>query len=451
MVKGTSTRSIRLVTEIPGPRSRQLLAEHQEYVPEPVSLHVPVVAAKAEGALLTDVDGNRFIDLMGGVGVLNVGYSHPRVLAAVQKQAEKFIHTDYSVLPYEPLIKLARRLSELMPGPGAKKAFFFNSGAEAVENAVKAAKAYTGRQAVISFEGGFHGRTWLALSLTGRVRPYKQGFAPFVSGVHHMPFPYTYRKPHQMTDDEYADFCLQTIERAFHTRVNPEDVAALIVEPIQGEGGFIVPPTRFLTGLQALCRRYGIVFIADEIQTGFGRTGQMFASDHFGLEPDLMVVAKSLAAGLPLSGVIGRAEVLDAVQGSGIGGTYGGNPVACAAGLAVLDIMADEDLPARAREIGALVRQRFEQLQQQCELIGEVRGVGAMLAMELVRDRQTRQPAATEAAEILNTLLQHGVMALRAGIYGNCIRLLMPLTIPFDQLDEALTVIETVVREAAAR
>jgi len=449
--KGISTRFINLRTEIPGPRSKELLELHSQYVPKAINPHIPVMAQRAEGALVIDVDGNRLIDMMGGVGVLNVGYSHPRVLAAVQDQVERFLHTDYSILPYEPLIRLAQRLAELAPGTGPKKAFFFNSGAEAVENAVKIAKAYTGRPGVISFEGGFHGRTWMALTLTGRVTPYKNKFAPFVPDVHQMPFPYTYRKPHPVSDEELGEICLDAIERAFHTRIDPESVAAVIVEPIQGEAGFIVPPANFLPGLQALCRRYGIVFIVDEVQTGFGRTGHMFASTHFGIEPDLMVVAKSLASGLPLSGVVGRAEIMDAVGDGGIGGTYVGNPVACAAALAVLDVIAEEDLAARAQVLGRRIRERFERMQEASPLIGDVRGVGAMMAMELVRDRESREPAPEETSAILLDAARRGVLLLRAGLYNNCIRLLMPLTMPLEQLDEALDVLESVILDAAVQ
>lgn len=445
-----TTSHIRLQTEIPGPRSRELLVLHKEHVPQAVAPHVPVVVDHAQGALVTDVDGNQFIDLTGGVGVMNVGYGHPKVLAAVQAQTERFLHTDYSVLPYESLIRLAQRLGQLTPGPEPKKSFFFNSGAEAVENAVKIARAHTGRRGLISFEGGFHGRTWMALSLTGRVRPYKQDFGPLVGDVHQMPFPYGYRKPYPVSDEEYGHICLQQIERAFHTRVAPEDVAAVIFEPVLGEGGFVVPPRDFFAGLQDLCRRHGILVIADEVQTGFGRTGHMFASEYFGIEPDLVIVAKSLAAGLPLSGVVGRADIMDAVQGGGIGGTYAGNPVACAAGLAVLDILAEENLVARSQELGRRIRARLEGLQARCDLVGEVRGLGAMLALELVEDRVTRAPAATAAGNILQRAARQGVLALRAGIYSNCIRLLMPLTIPFDQLDEALAVLETAIMDEAA-
>lgn len=441
-------RSIRMVTEFPGPKSREILQGHEEFVAKPISVHFPVVAEYAEGALITDVDGNRYIDLMGGVGVMNVGHRHPKVMDAISSQIDKFVHTDYSVLPYEPLISLARRLADLVPGTGPRKSFFFNSGAEAVENAVKAAKAYTGRHAVLSFEGAFHGRTWMAMSLSSRVNPYKRNFGPFVSDVFKLPFPYTYRKPYPVSDEQYAQICLDAIERAFHTVVAAEDVAAIIVEPVQGEGGFIVPPPNFLPGLERICRKHGIMLIADEVQTGFGRTGKLFASEHFGIDPDIIVLGKSLAAGLPLSGVVGRAEIMDAVQDTGIGGTFVGNPVGCAAALAVLDIMEEEDLPGRARRQGEHMMNRFRSLQERCSLVGDVRGLGAMVAVELVRDRETKEPADTETAAILADAMSRGVLAIRAGIYGNGVRVLAPLVIEDDVLDEALDVLESAIEAA---
>lgn len=445
------SRFIRLRTEIPGPRSRQLLELKERYIPRAIDVHVPVFVERAEGALLTDVDGNTFIDLTGGVGVLNVGHCHPEVVARVREHAGRFLHTDFSVVPYENLVRLAERLAARVPGPAPKKAFFFNSGAEAVENAVKIARLYTRRPAVIAFEGAFHGRTLMALSLTGRARPYRTGMGPMASEVYRVPYPYPYRKPRGLSDEDYAALCLEAVERAFVTQVAPEDVAAIVVEPVLGEGGFVVPPPGFLPGLREICDRHGIVLIVDEVQTGFGRTGRMFAVEHWGVEPDLMTVAKSLAAGLPLSGVVGKAEIMDAAHEGAIGGTYVGNPVACEAALAVLDVMEREDLPGRARRQGERIRRRLEALAERCPLIGDVRGLGAMMAVELVRDRETREPAPQETMEVIRRAMRRGVLLLKAGIYGNCIRLLAPLVITDEQLDEALDVIESVIAEVAAR
>ncbi|MFS8569766.1 MAG: 4-aminobutyrate--2-oxoglutarate transaminase [Thermaerobacter sp.] len=441
-------RSIQMKTEIPGPKSQELLERHRRVIPRAIDVHVPAVVERAEGALVIDVDGNVMIDFTGGVGVLNVGHANPRVVKAVQDQAARFTHTDYSIIPYEPLIRLAERITELAPGRGPKKAFFFNSGAEAVENAVKVARLYTGRRAVIAFEGAFHGRTWMALSLTGRGRPYKVGLGPFVPDVYRAPFPYTYRKPYPVSDEEYADICADRLERMLRTEVPADDVAAVIVEPVQGEGGFVVPPANFLPRVQDICRRYGIVFIVDEVQTGFGRTGRLFASEHFDLDPDIVCIAKSLAGGMPLSGIVGKAEVMDAAPEGAIGGTYVGNPVACAAALAVLDEFAQTDLLENGRRVGSLLRQGFEELARRYAVIGEVRGLGPMLAMELVRDRKTREPDADLAGRVIRSAMQRGLLLLRAGIYGNVIRVLAPLTLTAEQAAEALDVLRAAFDEA---
>lgn len=431
----------RMRTALPGPNSRRWLETMQHLLPKAIDVHVPALIARAEGALLTDIDGNTMIDLTGGIGVLNVGHANRRVVQAVARQAEQFTHTDFSVIPYENLLRLAERLVELVPGRGPHKAFFFNSGAEAVENAVKAARAHTGRSAVIAFEGGFHGRTLMAVSLSSRTKPYKQGLGPFAPEVYRVPFPYTYRKPQAMTDDDCADLCIAALERAFHTMVAAEDVAALIVEPVQGEGGFIVPPASFLPRVEQICRDHGIVFIVDEIQTGFGRTGRMFASEHFGLDPDIVCVAKSLAGGLPLSGIIGKAEILDSAPEGSIGGTYVGNPIACAAALAVLDELEAGELIAQGAAVGDYMRRRLGELADRYPIIGEVRGLGPMVAIELVTDRETREPAPDITGAIINEAMQRGVLLLRAGIYGNVVRVLAPLVLTEEQAAEAMDVL----------
>jgi 4-aminobutyrate aminotransferase/(S)-3-amino-2-methylpropionate transaminase len=426
-----ATRAIDVRTAIPGPRSQEILARKSRVVADPLSVYLPIVVAEAHGARLTDVDGNTFIDFTGGVGVLNVGHTHARVVEAVQEQAAKFLHTDFTILPYEVYITLAERLVELSPFRGPAKAGFFNSGAEAVENAVKFAKFFTGRSGVIAFERGFHGRTQLALSLTSKTHPYKAGLGPFVSEVYRVPFPYEYR-------GVTTDAALDAIERAFLTTVAPETVAAIVFEPVQGEGGFIPAPQAFVEGLRAICDREGIVLVADEVQTGFGRTGRLFAMEHFGVEPDLMTIAKSIAAGLPLSGVLGKAAIMDAPPDGGVGGTYVGNPVAQAAALAVLDVFEEEDLVERGRHVGDVIRGRMLAWQERYPQIGDVRGLGPMLAIELVEDPATKEPASGLASRVAETAAERGVLLLKAGVYGNCIRVLCPLTISDSELDEAL-------------
>ena len=354
-----------------------------------------MVAAEGRGARLTDIDGNTFIDFTGGVGCLAVGHAHPRVVAAVQEQVARFAHTDFMVIPYEPYIDLAERLCALAPIADPCKAAFFNSGAEAVENAVKFARLYTGRPAVIAFEGGFHGRTLMALTLTSKTHPYKAGLGPFAPEVYRVPYANGYRGPDAQT-------ALAALEHSLLTQVAVEQVAAIVLEPVQGEAGFIVPPPEFLSGVRALCDEYGIVLVADEVQTGFARTGRMFAVEHFDVEPDLMTVAKSIASGLPLSGVLGRAEIMDAPPESAVGGTYVGNPVAQAAALAVLDVIEDEGLIGRSAVIGDAIRGRMLSWQERFAAIGDVRGLGSMLAIELVSDRATKRPAPDLATGVVD-------------------------------------------------
>lgn len=438
-----ATRAIEMVTGVPGPRSTEILARKGAVVADPLSCYTPIVAAEGRGATLTDVDGNTFIDFVGGVGCLAVGHSHPRVVAAVQEQAQMFTHTDFTVVPYEVYVDLAERLCALTPIAGPTKAAFFNSGAEAIENAVKFARFYTGRPAVIAFDGGFHGRTLLALTLTSKTHPYKAGLGPFAPEVYRVPYPNDYRGPD-------VDSALAALEGALVTQIAAEQVAAIVIEPIQGEGGFVVAPPAFLEGVRRICDAHGIVLILDEVQTGFGRTGRMFAIEHSGIEPDLMVVAKSIAAGLPLSGVLGRSEIMDAPGDSAIGGTYVGNPVAQAAALAVLDVFEEEDLLARAASIGDVMRARMLAWQDRFAAIGDVRGVGAMLAIELVRERATREPAPELAIAICEHAMSAGLLLLRAGIYGNCIRVLVPLVIEDAELEEALDVWEHSLEAALA-
>jgi 4-aminobutyrate aminotransferase / (S)-3-amino-2-methylpropionate transaminase / 5-aminovalerate transaminase len=429
-----TTKTIELRTKIPGPRSRQILERKERVVADPLSIYHNLVIERGQGATLTDVDGNTFIDFTGGVGCLNVGHSHPRVVEAAQEQLERFSHTDFTIVPYEVYVRLAERLCELAPIANAKAAFF-NAGTEAVENAIKFARSYTGRPAVIGFEGGFHGRTLLSLTLTSKTHPYKAGLGPFAPEVYRVPFPNDYRGPE-------AGAAMESLERALVTQVAAETVAAIIIEPVQGEGGFVVAPNEFMAGVRRICDEHGIVMVVDEVQTGFGRTGKLFAIEHYEVEPDLITIAKSIAMGLPLSGVIGKAEIMDAPDDSAIGGTYVGNPVAQAAALAVLDVIGEEDLCARASVLGETIRARMEAWQERFPQIGDVRGLGAMLAIELVKDPATKEPDADLATAVVEEAARSGLLLLKSGIYSNCIRVLSPLTLSDAELDEALAVWE---------
>jgi 4-aminobutyrate aminotransferase/(S)-3-amino-2-methylpropionate transaminase len=433
--------SIQLKTDIPGPKSKAVLDRHARTIAEPLSIYLPLVIAEGRGALLTDLDGNTFIDFTGGIGCLAVGHSHPRVVEAAQEQAALFTHTDYTIVPYENYVALAERLCEAAPISGEVRAGFFNSGAEAVENAVKFAKTRTKRPAVIAFDGAFHGRTLMAMSLTSKTHPYKAGLGPFAPEVYRVSFADPYRGP----DTETA---LAELRRAFKTRVAAEEVAAIIFEPVQGESGFIAPPKEFVQGVREIASEHGIVLIVDEVQTGFGRTGTMFAIEQFGIEPDLMTVAKSVAAGYPLSGVIGRAEIMDAPGDSAIGGTYVGNPVSIAAAHAVLAVIDEEHLVERANAIGDTIRQRMESWRERFDCVGDIRGLGAMLAVELVKDRDTKEPDADLATAVVEAASARGLLLLKAGLYGNCIRVLAPLVVTDEQLDEALGAWEEAFAEA---
>jgi len=430
-----TTKAIELKTAIPGPRSKEILDRKDKVIADPLSIFLPVVIEHGSGATLTDVDGNTFLDFTGGVGCLNVGHAHPRVVEAISDQAAKFLHTDFTIVPYEVYVTLAERLVATAPISGPTKAAFFNAGTEAVENAVKFARAYTNRPAVIGFEGGFHGRTLLSLTLTSKTHPYKAGLGPFAPEVYRVPFAQEYRGPS-------AAEALDALERALVTYVAAESVAAIVIEPVQGEGGFVVAPPEFLEGVRRICDDNGIVLVVDEVQTGFGRTGKMWGIEHYDVEPDLMCVAKSIAGGLPLSGVIGRAEIMDAPGDSAIGGTYVGNPVAQAAALAVLDVFEDEGLLAAASQIGETIRTRMQAWQQRWDAVGDVRGLGSMLAIELVHGRSSKDPAPEVASAIVEAAAERGLLLLKSGIYSNCIRVLVPLVIPEGELEEALGVWE---------
>jgi 4-aminobutyrate aminotransferase/(S)-3-amino-2-methylpropionate transaminase len=436
-----TTKTIELRTAVPGPRSQAILERKERVIANAKAITLPIVAQEALGATITDVDGNTFIDFTGGVGCLNVGHSHPRVVEAASEQLARFAHTDFTVVPYEPYVELAERLLERAPFTVPAKAAFFNAGTEAVENAVKFARLATRRPALIAFEGAFHGRTLLSMTLTSRPHPYKAGMGPLAPEVYRAPFPSDYRGP----DTETA---LAELKHMFATHVAPEQVAAIVVEPVQGEGGFLVAPPEFLRGLRALCDEHGICLIVDEVQTGFARTGTLFAIEHSGVEPDLITLAKSIAGGLPLSGVLGKAEILDAAHEGAVGGTFVGNPVAQAAALAVLDVIDDEGLCERATQLGETMRARMLDWQGRFPAIGDVRGIGAMLAIELVSDRATKAPAPGLAQAVIDAAMRRGLLLLKAGVHGNAIRVLSPLVLTDAQLDEALGVWEDALQEA---
>ncbi|MCY8520569.1 4-aminobutyrate--2-oxoglutarate transaminase [Bacillus atrophaeus] len=416
--------------------------KRDQFVSKGVSNGNRSLAVKGEGAVLYDLDGRRFVDFAGAIGTLNVGHSHPKVVEAVKRQTEELIHPGFNVMMYPSYIELAEKLCGLAPGEHDKKAIFLNSGAEAVENAVKIARKYTKRQGVVTFTRGFHGRTNMTMSMTSKVKPYKFGFGPFAPEVYQAPFPYYYQKPAGMSDESYDDFIIQSFHDFFVATVAPETVACVVMEPVQGEGGFIIPSKRFVQHIADFCKQHGIVFVADEIQTGFARTGTYFAIEHFDVVPDLITVSKSLAAGLPLSGVIGKAEMMDAAAPGELGGTYAGSPLGCAAALAVLEIIEHEGLNERSEEIGRIIEERALEWKKEHAFIGEIRRLGAMAAVEIVKDPETREPDKAKAAAIAAYANDNGLLLLTAGINGNIIRFLTPLVITDEQLKEGLDIIE---------
>jgi 4-aminobutyrate aminotransferase/(S)-3-amino-2-methylpropionate transaminase len=402
-----------------------------EAIPRGIGTSFPIYVDRARNAEIWDVEGRRYVDFAGGIAVLNTGHLHPRVQAAVAEQLDRFSHTCFMVTPYEPAVDLAERLNLLAPGSTPKKTAFFNSGAEAVENAVKVARSFTGRPGVIAFSGSFHGRTLMALALTGKVDPYKTGFGPFPAEVHHAPYPYPYRGV--STADAMAG-----IKRIFKDDMEPERVAAIVVEPVLGEGGYIPAPFDFIQELRELCDRYGIVMVADEIQTGFGRTGRWFAVEHAGIEPDLVTMAKSLGGGFPISALTGKAEIMDAPGPGGLGGTYGASPISCAAALAVIDVIEEEGLVDQAQSIGGHVVKVIEGLAETDPRIGEVRGLGAMVGVEMVKDSDSREPDPDRTKAITNAALEEGLILLSCGIFGNVLRVMVPLTAGDDIIEEGL-------------
>lgn len=422
-------------------RTPDLLALREKNIPRGITTAHPIFAVRGEGARLWDVDGKEYIDFIGGIGVLNVGHNHPRVVQAIKAQLEQLTHTSFQVAMYEPYLRLAEKLNAAMPGDEPHKTIFFTSGAEATENSIKISRAYTKRPAVIAFNNSFHGRTLMGMSMTGKSRPYKQNFGPFAPEIYHAPFPYLYR-------GWTVERALQMLDELFETQVAPERVAAIIIEPVLGEGGFIPVPVEFMKALRKITKQHGIVLIADEIQSGFGRTAKLFAIEHTEVIPDLITFAKSVSGGVPLSGVTGRADIMDAPDPGGLGGTFGGNLLACAAGLAVFDVFEEEDLLTRGEKLGKRLMETFQHWQARFPQIGDVRGLGAMVAIELVEDPTSKTPAPGITTQIVETAREHGLLLLKAGLYGNVIRVLVPLVASDKDIDEGLHAFERALEES---
>jgi len=438
-----------IVTPIPGPKSQELINQRNEYVPAGVYLVQPITIAKSHGAIIEDVDGNTLIDFTSGIGVTSLGHCADEIVATISEQAHKLIHSCIHVANYEPYVALAKKLCEITPGTHKKRALMLNSGSEAVENAIKIVRQATGRPNIISFENSFHGRTYMAMTLTGKWDPYKVGLGPFVPGVYFTPYPYAYRCPWGTTDkEECGKAAINHIEHSiFKTQVDPKTVGAIIVETIQGEGGFIDPPKNFYPMLKELCEKYDIKLIVDEVQTGFGRTGKMFGIEHYGVVPDVITMAKAIANGLPLSACVASEELMGNIYPGSLGGTYGGNPIACATALKVIEIMEREKVPERAAKMGVKIRKRLEEIQEKHPKIGDVRGLGPMLAMEFVKDPETKEPDPKTSSAVMKECLKNGLMTLKAGLYNNAIRLHPPLIIEEDILDTGLDILEAAIKK----
>ena len=436
------SRSIRLVTEIPGPKSQEIVRRREAATPQGAAKLTPIAVASAHGAVVTDVDGNQLLDLAGGIGVLAVGHTPKAVVDAVKAQAEQLLHMCAIVSTYEPYVELAERLNTLTPGDFPKKTVLLNTGAEAVEAAVAICRSYTKRQGVVVFEGAYHGRSNLTMAMTSKFNLFKKGFGPFSPEVYRFPFPNVYRRPQEMTAESFVDWHIQNLDHCFMGIVDPSHVACVVIEPVLGEGGFLPVPAPFLQALRRLCTQHGIVLVADEVQAGMGRTGKLYAIEHSGVVPDVVVSAKSLAAGMPLSAVTGRAEIMDAPHPGGLGGTYSGNPLSCVAALAALDELTTPAFLARSAEVGERLRARLLEIQaQHPEQVGDVRGLGSMLVMELVKDSASKAPWMDLCAALCAETVKHGVITIRAGLFSNCVRFLPPLNLSDEQLDEAMDVV----------
>lgn len=436
---------IQLKTSLPGPNSLAMLERRKNALPAGLAKSTDIAVAKADGALVWDLDGNQLLDFAGGIGMINVGHSNKAVVEAIKDQLDKYLHTCALVTTIEPYIQLAELLNSVTPGTFPKKTLLANSGSEAVENAVNVAKYYTRRNAVLCFEGAYHGRTLLTLSLTSKYALFKKGFGSFVPDIYRIAAPNMYRKIESMTDEEYIGYCINKLDEAFISQVDPESLAAIIIEPVLGEGGFIPIPEAYLQKLRDVCDRWGIVFIADEIQCGAGRTGKLYAMEHTRVVADIVVSAKSIGAGLPISAITGRAEILDAPHLGGIGGTYGGSPVACVAAIAAIKILRSKEFLDRSLEVGRIIQTTLQKWKLKYSVIGDVRGLGAMQLVEFVKDRGTKEPDMAVAMEVIKEATANGLLLIRAGLFSNCIRLLPPIVITDEQLTEGLQVLENAI------
>lgn len=446
-----TSQSIHLATEIPGPRSREIVARRVAAMPRGAAKLTEIAVASAEGAVVTDVDGNQLLDFAGGIGVLAVGHCPPSVVAAIKTQADQLLHMCAIVASYEPLVELAELLNEITPGDFDKRTLLMNSGAEAVETAVHIARAATGRQGIVVFDGAYHGRTNLTLSMTSKYALFKKGFAPFAPEIYRFDFPNIYRRPNEMTEERFVDYSISRLEDSFIARVDPASVAAVVIEPVQGEGGFHAVPRRFMQRLRELCDDHGMLLVADEVQSGFGRTGSLFAIEQLGVIPDIVTMAKSLGAGLPISAVTGRAEVMEAPHPGGLGGTYSGNPIATVAAIEAIRMVNNAAFSSRVADLGVQMRTHLDSIKaRHPAIVGDVRGLGTMLAMEIVTDATSRTPDATATADICAATVRRGLITIRAGLYSNCVRFLPPLIITDDQLDEGMRIVEEAVAEVEA-
>jgi len=443
--------TINLVTEIPGPKSKAMVARREMATAQGAAKLTQIAVQSAHGAAVTDIDGNTLLDFAGGIGVLAVGHCPASVVEALQKQAADLIHMCAIVATYEPYVEVAELLNAVTPGDHAKKSVLLNSGAEAVEAAVKLSRAYTKRQAIIVFEGAYHGRTNMTMAMTSKYSLFKKGFGPFAPEIYRLPYPNPYRTPPGMSEEEYIEYAISQLENAFVAQVDPSAVAAIVIETVQGEGGFIPTPPRFLHRIRELCDEHGIVMVADEIQCGFARTGKLFAIEHYDIVPDLITTAKSLAAGMPLAAVTGRTEIMDAAHPGGLGGTYSGNPLACVAAIEAIKMMNTPEFLNRATQIGERLRARMNAIKEQTRLVGDVRGLGSMLAMELVLDREAKTPAMNETLLVCQETLKRGLITIRAGLYSNCVRFLPPLTLTDEQIDEGMDIVAEAIRIVEAQ
>jgi len=441
----------KMLTAFPGPKSQEIQAVREKNVSKGVSVGNAACVLRGEGAMIEDVDGNILLDFAGGIGVLNMGYSNPEVVQAVKDQADKYFHTMINVLNNEPYIRLAEKVNQIVPIDGPVKTMFVNSGAEADENAIKIAKAYTKKTDILCFEGAFHGRTNLTMALTSKVGPYKTGFGPFPPGIHRIPYAYCYRCPYGLEYGSCKIRCAERFEEVLHSVVDPTELACVIIEPVLGEGGFVSPPDEFMIELRRICDKYNIVLIADEVQSGFCRSGKMFAMEHFPIKADLITFAKSIAAGLPISGVAGKAAIMDSPVAGGIGGTYAGNPLSCAAGLKVIEIMLRDNYAQKSKDVGAFLVDGLKKIQKKHPIIGDIRALGGMVAIELVKDPVTKAPAKEETAAIVKDCCQNGLIILSTGILGNNIRVLCPLVITKEQMEAALSILENAIVKATAK